>query len=205
MTHPGLDHVEVGGDLLWLFWPTALAKKWQKRCISSLISFSFGYEKHLSLPSLSLSPYSSVGCVSSSIGSVTRSTHAALSPFQSQYFVFITADCSKGGEHINTDETCGYYVTLPSLHHTPFQPLSLFILSFLFIFTNSSVHRDITMPLFVSLPLFFFFGIRSSLHFFCMDLSVLRSPSSPSIFVSPAAGNEYLIYSLSLLSIGLRE
>ena len=96
-------------------------------------------------------------CVSSSVDSVARSTHAALSPFQSQYFVFITADCSRGGEHINT-ETCSYYITLPSLHHTPFQSLSLFILSFLFSFNHSSVHGDITMPLFVSFSLFFLYG-----------------------------------------------
>lgn len=32
--------VEVGGDLLWVFWPTALANKWQRRCIPHRISFS---------------------------------------------------------------------------------------------------------------------------------------------------------------------
>lgn len=151
--------------------------------------FFFGYE--ICLLSAFLIPQWAVSlCVSSAIASVVRSTHAALSPFQSQYFVFITADCFKGGEHINT-ETCSYYVTIPSLHHTTSVLLHLII--------SRHVHWDITTLYLV------FFCIHSSLHLFCIDLSLLHSPSLPSIFVSPAAGNEYLIYSLSLLSDGLRE
>lgn len=78
-----------------------------------------------------------------------RSPHAALSPFQSQYFVVIAADCFQGGDHINT-ETCGYYVTLLSFHHSPFQPLPSSC-HFPCFFIHSSIHWDIPMSLFLSL------------------------------------------------------
>lgn len=35
--------------------------------------------------------------------SLASTVHAALSPFQSQYFVWMAADCFEGGEHINRD------------------------------------------------------------------------------------------------------
>lgn len=135
----------------------------------------------------------------SSVASVVRSTHAALSPFQSQYFVVIAADCFQGGEHMNTG-TCGYYATPPPLHHT--RPASVFVRPVISLFF-SSLRVDIPLPLLIISVVFSVWCVPSIcsvwIHLF------FRLPSSPSIFVSPAAGNEYLIYSLSLLGDGLRE
>lgn len=47
-----------------------------------------------------------------SIAPVPSSTHTAISPFQSQYFLFITADCFQGVEHINTQTYAGYITSL---------------------------------------------------------------------------------------------
>lgn len=120
---------------------------------SSSISFSFLWLWLLNL-SLSLS-WSLTGLslplcsLELRILSRFRSPHAALSPFQSQYFVVIAADCFQGGDHINT-ETCGYYVTLLSFHHSPFQPLPSSC-HFPCFFIHSSIHGDIPMSLFLSL------------------------------------------------------
>lgn len=131
---------------------------------------------------LSASPRPSVSCLSLCVSGSTASlvpqcpvslslcvsaaslVQAALSPFQSQYFVRMVEDSCKGGEHITTG-TYSCYVTLPSLHTRSVNLFSLFT----------------------------------------QDQSLLPSPSSLSIFVSPAAGNEYLIYSSSLFGDGLRE
>lgn len=135
------------------------------------------------MTSISVSPpHSSVGLPPAPPPHSSLSTHTALSPFQSQYYVFITADCSRGGEHINTG-TCSYYVTLLSLLHTPFRSLSFVLFLSLFL------HQ-----LFVCL-----------LFSLCCVWIYFYSQSSLSIFAFPAASNEYLIYSLSLLSDGLRE
>lgn len=83
------------------------------------------YEKRLILP-VSLSELSP----SVSLASAICSTHAALSPFQSQYLVVIAADCFQEGDHINT--------------HTLSPPLPLLIV-------YPSIHGGIPMPLFVSL------------------------------------------------------
>lgn len=156
--------------------------------------------------SLSLSLYLSVSlslCVSGSVASVLRSTHAALSPFQSQYFVVIAADCFQGGDHINT-ETCSCYITSPSHHHTPFQPLFSFIPSFSLSVSPPSMGRFVCLDLFPCLHCLFP-CVLSSLHLFVWIYPFFSLSSSTSIFVSPAAANEYLIYPLSLLSDGLGE
>lgn len=107
---------------------------------------------------MSLSPYPSVGCLPLCLclHSLSRLfySHCTFST-RSQYFVVIAADCFQGGDHINA-ETRSYYVTsffpsntlstyLCSSHHCSF-----------FFSIHSTVHGDITMPVFVSLsPLSF--------------------------------------------------
>ena len=172
------------------------ANKWQRRWTPRRISSScFMRNVSLRIPQWAVSL-----CASGSVASVVRSTHAALSPFQSQYFVVIAADCFQCGDHINTG-TCGYYVTPPPLHHT--LPASVFVHPVISLFFPPSLLVDVPLPLFIVSVVF----SVSSLPSICSAWIHLffRLPSSPSIFVSPAAGNEYLIYSLSLLGDGLRE
>lgn len=140
-----------------------------EKMYSSSYFFFFGYEKCLSLlvPQWALSL-----CVSSSIASFVRSTHAALSPFQSQYFVVIAADCFQGGDHINT-ETCSYYVTLLSITHTLSR--SVFLHPAISFFVDSSIHGDILIPLFVSLsPLFFSLSSLPSICFLWISTPVFH-------------------------------
>lgn len=132
-------------------------------------------------------PHSFFLTVSGSIDSASRSTRAALSPFQSQYLVFITADCSEGGEHINT-ETCSYYVTLPFLHHTPFQPLSLFILSFPIYFHPLPCpwrHR-----VFICFLMRCLYSICSLLHFFFLYGSIYTSLSILTVYLCLSSGRQ---------------
>lgn len=155
-----------------------------EKMYSSSYFFFSGYEKCLSL----LIPQWAVSlCVSGSVASVVRSTRAALSPFQSQYFVVIAADCFQGGDHINS-ETCGSYVTLPSLHHTSFQPLSSFTPSFL-LFFHPLLHPWGPSYAFICFLIFVFLCIHSSLHLFSMDLSLLQS-SILAVYLCLSSGSQ---------------
>lgn len=128
------------------------------------------YEKCLIL-SVSLSELSP----SVSLASAICSTHAALSPFQSQYLVIIAADCFQEGDHINT--------------HTLSPPPS---------FDCLSLH-----PWGNSFAFICFFVSLQSLY--CSACFYYSLPPSQSVSVYPEAGYEYLISSLSLLCDGLRE
>lgn len=144
------------------FWPSALTE-YAFFALSSHPPPTV-YEKCLIL-SASLSERSP----SVSLVSAICSTHAALSPFQSQYLVVIAADCFQGGDRITT-QTCRCYVT-PSFH--PIPPLLI---------VCPSILGGIPMPLFVSLhPC----SLSVSSPLLCMRL---RSPSTPSVCLCLSRG-----------------
>lgn len=93
---------EKGGVFLRI-----LASSLSQICIPGFV-FSPSVDKKCLIPSVPLSEQSP----SVSLASAVCSTHAALSPFQSQYLVVIAADCFQGGDDINT-QTCRSYVTPP--------------------------------------------------------------------------------------------
>lgn len=119
---------------------------------SLLHFFFFGYEKCL----LSTFPHSSVHCLPVSLAPLPQSFVLLTLHFlhSKVNILSLSQQVASRVESTLTQETCNYYVTIASLHHTLFQPLSFFILSFLF-FSHSTVHGDITVPLFVFLSLFF--------------------------------------------------
>lgn len=185
MTHLGLDFVEVGGDLLWLFRPITLANKWQKMYFSSYF-FSSGWMKNISVLFISRwALYTSV-----SLPRFPRSS-GALSPFPKSIFCRYRGRLVPGWRPRWRVETWSYYITLPSLHYTPFQPLSLLILSYLVFwpFPHPWGHSFAFICVFISIVSF----SESSLIFIrfswiCLSFSLPSSLSvCLSIFVSPAA------------------
>lgn len=121
--------------------------------------------------------------------------------FQSKVNIFSLWEQIASREESTLAETLSRYVILLSLHHSPFQTLSCFIVPLFFF--SQPLHGDVMMPLLIYLfPLYF---ILYPLFPVCSVWYrlYLTFVSFLPIFVSLVAGNEYLIYSLSPLSDGL--
>lgn len=107
--------------------------------------------------------------VPGSVASVVRSTHAALSPFQSQYFVVIAADCFQGGEpheHRNLRLLCN-----PSSSPSPSSSLRLCLPRHFPLFLIPPCGHSSAITCYLCC----IFGILSSLHLFCVDPSLLQT------------------------------